>query len=177
MMHTGMTITVTEADSRIAALHVDSAGDSRGAEPGRRLLINIPKFLEPMFKVPEEARMPWLMYVSVAFGLGRHSLARICSTWFLRPCPKRWREAFSGPYRWIYNKYFVDEFYDSAVVESRLIDGSRELLWRVADVRIIDGAVNGVGTTASGVGSSAEAGAIRLHPQLCRMGGGRRSSW
>ena len=37
--------------------------------------INIPKYLEPMFQLPAEGGDEWLMYVSVAFGLGGIALA------------------------------------------------------------------------------------------------------
>lgn len=42
-----------------------------------------------------------------------------------------------------YSKFYVDEFYDSAIVQP----GTRlaKWLWRVGDVRMVDGAVNGVG--------------------------------
>jgi NADH-quinone oxidoreductase subunit L len=59
-------------------------------------------------------------------------------------------------YTLVYNKYFVDEIYDSAVVRP-VIGGSRELLWKRADVRVIDGAVNGIGARAVELG-----GVLRL---------------
>jgi NADH-quinone oxidoreductase subunit L len=52
----------------------------------------------------------------------------------------------------VYNKYFIDEAYDSAVVHP-VVDGSRSLLWRTIDAGAIDGTVNGVGTTARGIGN------------------------
>jgi NADH-quinone oxidoreductase subunit L len=112
--------------------------------------INIPKFLSPMFGEPHEGE-PWLMYVSVAMGLGGILLAFLF--YVVSPAiPEALARGFTGPYRWIYNKFYVDEFYDATVVEP-VIDGSRELLWRVADVRIIDGVVNGAGTTAGAAGN------------------------
>jgi NADH-quinone oxidoreductase subunit L len=125
--------------------------------------INIPQFLTPMFGEPHEGE-PWLMYVSVAMGLGGILIAYLF--YVVSPAvPDALARGFSGPYRWIYNKFYVDEFYDATVV-SPIIDGSRELLWRVADVRIIDGMVNGAGTTASGVGNllrRAQSGYIRSY--------------
>ena len=70
---------------------------------------------------------------------------------------------FSGIYKLIYNKYYVDEVYDATVI-SPTIDGSRAILWRIADATIIDGAVNGAGKVASGIGSllrKAQGGYIR----------------
>jgi NADH-quinone oxidoreductase subunit L len=125
--------------------------------------INIPQFLSPLFGEPHEGE-PWLMYVSVAMGLGGIALAALF--YLVSPAiPEALARGFSGPYRWIYNKFYVDEFYDATVVEP-LIDGSRALLWRVADVRIIDGIVNGAGTTAGAVGNllrRAQSGYIRTY--------------
>jgi NADH-quinone oxidoreductase subunit L len=125
--------------------------------------IDIPKFLSPIFGEPHEGEA-WLMYVSVAFGLGGILLAYVF--YVLSPAiPDGLAKAFSGPYRWMYNKYYVDEFYDATVVEP-MIDGSREFLWRVADAGIIDGVVNGAGETASAVGNllrRAQSGYIRSY--------------
>lgn len=41
------------------------------------------------------------------------------------------------------NKYYVDEIYDAALI-GPIENGSRGFLWKVVDVKIIDGAVNGV---------------------------------
>jgi NADH-quinone oxidoreductase subunit L len=131
---------------------------------GGGYFFNIPKYLEPIFKYQEESGNEWLMYVSVAAGLGGIALAALF--YLVSPgIPESIANTFSGPYRWVYNKYFVDEFYDSAVV-SPIVDGSRELLWRVGDVSIVDGAVNGVGTVARAVGSAlrlAQSGYIRSY--------------
>ena len=81
-------------------------------------------------------------------------------------------KAFSLPYRWIYNKYFVDEFYDSAVVDP-IVDGSRSLLWRMMDASGIDGIVNGTGKTARGIGDlvrQAQSGFIRSYAAWVVMG-------
>ena len=80
--------------------------------------------------------------VSVAFGLGGIALA----AWFyiFQPgLPDRIVATFSGLYKLIYNKYFVDEIYAATVVNP-VIEGSRAVLWKGVDVAIIDGAVNGV---------------------------------
>ena len=51
-----------------------------------------------------------------------------------------------GLYKLVYNKYYVDEIYDAAVVKP-LVAGSRTVLWK-AWSGLIDGMVNGVGTVA-----------------------------
>jgi NADH-quinone oxidoreductase subunit L len=48
------------------------------------------------------------------------------------------------------NKYYVDEFYDAAVVEP-IEQTSRFFLWKVVDVKIIDGFVNWVARGFSGL--------------------------
>ncbi len=54
--------------------------------------------------------------------------------------PARFSEMFGGvPYEWVYNKYYVDEFYDRAVVQPYLF-ATRALAW--FDSNIIDGVVN-----------------------------------
>jgi NADH-quinone oxidoreductase subunit L len=125
---------------------------------------NIPTFLSPLFPLQEGEAGAWLTWVSVAFGLGGIGLAYLF--YVVAPgIPESLVHVFKGPYKLIYNKYFVDELYDSAVV-TPVVDGSRTLLWRVADSRMIDGAVNGIGATARGVGSIlrlAQSGYIRSY--------------
>jgi NADH-quinone oxidoreductase subunit L len=125
--------------------------------------INVPKFLESMFPLAGESGDEWLMYVSVAAGVGGIALAYL----FYIVAP-RIPDALAN-IRWlytpIYNKYFVDEFYDATVIRPT-VDGSRTLLWRGADVGMIDGAVNGIGKTAraaGGVLKLAQSGYIRSY--------------
>jgi NADH-quinone oxidoreductase subunit L len=46
-----------------------------------------------------------------------------------------------GLYDLVYNKYYVDELYDATVVEP--IKNGSVVLWKEADAKVIDGAVNG----------------------------------
>ncbi len=69
----------------------------------------------------------------------------VAAFYFLKRRARRDRLAsrFSGLYRVLINKYYVDEIYDAALVQPiRII--SEDGLWRGLDVRVIDGAVNGV---------------------------------
>ncbi len=54
--------------------------------------------------------------------------------------------------RLIYNKYFVDEFYDAVV--RKPLDALSRLCYKFIDKEVIDGLVNGVGLAVRGVGSS-----------------------
>jgi NADH-quinone oxidoreductase subunit L len=134
--------------------------------------INIPKFLEPMFPLMEEAPgTEWTMYVSVAAGLTGIALAFFF--YIVAPSiPESLASTFSGPYRWLYNKYFVDELYDSVVV-SPTVDGSRSLLWRTMDAGGIDGIVNGTGKTARAIGAilrRLQSGSIRSYAAWVVLG-------
>ena len=66
------------------------------------------------------------------------------------------RDAVRPVYTLLSNKYWIDELYDALVVRS-VHWFSDKVLWRIADVRIIDGIVNGIGASARNLG-----GALRL---------------
>ena len=117
--------------------------------------IPIPHYLEPMFPHLEEAHDAWLGYVATGAGLLGILLAYVLYVASPRMSESMAR-TFSGPYRWLYNKYFVDEAYDAMVVEP-MVQGSRSVLWRGFDAMLIDGLVNGVGRRARGIG-----GGLRL---------------
>ncbi|MBX2976290.1 MAG: NADH-quinone oxidoreductase subunit L [Ignavibacteriaceae bacterium] len=50
---------------------------------------------------------------------------------------------FKGLYKILFNKYYVDEVYDTTVVKP-ILKSSESFLWKIADVKLIDGAVNGL---------------------------------
>jgi NADH-quinone oxidoreductase subunit L len=64
--------------------------------------------------------------------------------------PQRFVERFAGLYRWVHNKYFVDEFYDALFVRGMLKLGG--FLLKVADGWIIEGAVNGTAAVVKWAG-------------------------
>jgi NADH-quinone oxidoreductase subunit L len=67
-----------------------------------------------------------------------------------RQIPDRLAVQYSGVYKLLLNKYYVDEVYDAAIVQPIKVV-STEGLWRGMDVKIVDGAVNGAGYLVSGV--------------------------
>jgi NADH-quinone oxidoreductase subunit L len=112
--------------------------------------IPVPHFLEPAFPKFEAEENTMLMAFSVAAGLIGIGLAYLF--YVARPAmADSMAHTFSGPYRWLYNKYFVDEAYDATVVEP-VIQGSRSVLWRGFDAGLIDGIVNGIGRRSRNVG-------------------------
>jgi NADH-quinone oxidoreductase subunit L len=68
-----------------------------------------------------------------------------------RAAADRMAHRFAGVHRVLENKYYVDEIYDAAIVQPIQIV-SQEGLWKRLDVRVIDGAVNGVAETVGGMG-------------------------
>ena len=114
----------------------------------------IPHFLEPMFPKMHEGggEHAWLGMVATIAGLTGIAFAYIF--YVLKPSlPESMAHTFAGPFRWLTNKYYVDEAYDAMVVEP-VVQGSRSVLWRGMDVSVIDGIVNGVGRRASNVGGA-----------------------
>ena len=70
------------------------------------------------------------------------------------------------------HKYYVDEAYDAAIVQPIKV-GSINLLWKIIDVRIIDGAVNGAGHLASLFGGALrhlQSGLARSYVALVVLG-------
>ena len=79
---------------------------------------------------------------------------------------------FRGLHRLLLNKYYVDEIYDTAVVQPiRIV--SEQALWKGVDVGLIDGAVNGAGVTvrgASGWLRLVQTGSIRAYAASLMLG-------
>ncbi len=71
--------------------------------------------------------------------------------WLKNPqIPASMAARFPGLHRLLLNKYYVDEMYDAAIVHP-IQAASTHGLWKVADARIIDGAVNVTGYLVAGV--------------------------
>jgi NADH-quinone oxidoreductase subunit L len=122
-------------------------------------------FLEPSFgpvaavgavggvagEAAEGAPETTLMILSVIVAIAGIGIA----AWFFlrnREAADRVAAQFSGLHRLLSNKYYVDEVYDTAVVQPIHII-SEDGLWKGVDVGVIDRTVNGV---AGAVGGSGE---------------------
>jgi NADH-quinone oxidoreductase subunit L len=92
------------------------------------------------------------VFISVAAGLIGIGLAYFF--YVLAPAvPEVIARAAGGLYMLVYNKYFVDELYDAAVVHP-LRDGSRSVLWHGVDENVLDRTVNAVGRRARNIGGA-----------------------
>ena len=82
--------------------------------------------------------------ILVSVGVALFGIFMALRTYLWRPATATaLRARLEGVHRLLENKYWVDEFYDTTVV--RPIVGVSEWLWRVWDVRVVDGLVNGTG--------------------------------
>jgi NADH-quinone oxidoreductase subunit L len=117
--------------------------------------IPIPAFLANVFPAMESPENFSLVVISVVFGLGGIALAYLM--YVVKPSlADSLASGLGGLYTAVYNKWYVDEIYDAAVVNP-VVKGSETVLWKGADAGLIDGGVNGVGSAARGVG-----GVLRL---------------
>jgi NADH-quinone oxidoreductase subunit L len=132
-------------------------------------------FLEPSFTAGAATAAHGEAHPSLAleFGLmGASTLAAfggiaIAAFYFLRrpDAAATLAERFSGAHRLLLHKYYVDELYDAVVVQPirRISDRG---LWRGVDVRVIDGAVNGLGAGVLGTGGllrRLQSGSVRAY--------------
>ncbi len=65
--------------------------------------------------------------------------------------PQKLAASFSGLYRLLLNKYYVDEIYDALIVRP-IQRVSQTVLWQFFDVRVIDATVNGAADAARNFG-------------------------
>jgi NADH-quinone oxidoreductase subunit L len=112
----------------------------------------IEHWLDPVF---ERARMKLvsggyesesLEYLLIALSVAVAAAGIFLAwTWYLRKkeMPERFRSKAPGLYTLLWNKYYVDEAYDAAIVKP-IVQGSEKLLWRGFDVGVIDWLVNAV---------------------------------
>jgi NADH-quinone oxidoreductase subunit L len=122
------------------------------------------KFLEPVFAAPNGSEAGTAEAVAHALETPLAIVAVIIAAlgglaaWWLylkQPDkPHALAKSFGGAYQTLLHKYYVDEFYNAAVVRP-LIWLSTNVFWKTVDVSIIDGAVNGIaeGITVVGDGT------------------------
>jgi NADH-quinone oxidoreductase subunit L len=125
--------------------------------------IEIPVWLKPLF--PENVGQPhYLVWISSAAGIVGIFLAFMFYL-MVPSIPDALTRSFKWVYGLVFNKYYVDEVYNATVVNP-VIKGSRTVLWRGVDATVIDGAVNGLGFRARGIGAVlrlAQSGYIRSY--------------
>ncbi len=111
---------------------------------------NVPRYLENLFPMAEASGSAsvnlTLQIVSVLAGVIGILVAY--ALYVVRPgLPESLARSMGGVYRLVYNKFFVDEIYNGAIVQPTLV-GSRAVLLNGIDHGVIDSLVNG---TADGI--------------------------
>jgi NADH-quinone oxidoreductase subunit L len=116
-------------------------------------------FLAPLFPHAEHGGAEshglerWLMIVSVGVALAGIRLAY--ALYVRNPArPERLAARFKGVYTLLLNKYRVDEIYTYLFVDG-LVHRLAKVLYSIGDVKIVDGAVNGI---ARMIGKTSEEG-------------------
>jgi NADH-quinone oxidoreductase subunit L len=74
--------------------------------------------------------------------------------------------------RLLENKYYVDEIYDATVIQPILVI-SREGLWKIFDLGVIDGLIHGLGRTVVGLGRTVrymQIGFVRVYAAIILVG-------
>jgi NADH-quinone oxidoreductase subunit L len=138
-------------------------------------------FLEPSVQVPVNAAADAaahadhgvetvLMITSSAIALLGIGIAAFL--YLKRPeLPDVFAARFPGVYQFLVNKGYIDELYDSAVVQP-IKSLSEHVLWK-GDARVIDGAVNGAGQIIFETGSlvrQAQTGSVRTYAVSVLLG-------
>jgi NADH-quinone oxidoreductase subunit L len=154
---------------------------------------HIESFLEPSFAAPAAAASETqgpagehpaagevhadtateLVLMGVSSGIAVAGVLIAMFFWLRRPqASEAMAQRFRGVHRVLLNKYYVDELYDSAVVQpiKQLSTGG---LWKGVDAGLIDGMVNGVGLTVragSGGLRRAQTGSVRTYAASLFLG-------
>jgi NADH-quinone oxidoreductase subunit L len=112
-----------------------------------------------------------LMAVSIVAAIGGIGIATFFFLMKKRAADEM-AERFSGVHRVLANKYYVDEIYDTALIQPiRIV--SEEGLWKGVDAGVIDRAVNGVGDIVGGsseVLRRIQTGSVRVYAASLFLG-------
>lgn len=112
-----------------------------------------------------------LMALSVALALSAIYMAYVIYT-RKREIAEKTAELFKGLYTLLFNKYYIDEIYEAAIVKP-IQNISEKFLWKIADNKIIDGAVNGAAAViekSSGVIRKMQTGIAQFYAMIMMIG-------
>jgi NADH-quinone oxidoreductase subunit L len=114
-----------------------------------------------------------LTLMAVSVGLAGAGISIAMFFWLRRPqAAAAMAQRFAGVHRLLLNKYYVDEIYDTVIVQpiKQLSTGG---LWKGVDAGVIDGMVNGVGLTVragSGGLRRVQTGSVRTYAASLFLG-------
>jgi NADH-quinone oxidoreductase subunit L len=113
------------------------------------------------------------MLMAISTGIAFAGIGIAWFFWQRRPqAAAALERQFSGVHRLLLNKYYFDEIYNAVIVQpiKQLSTGA---LWKGMDAGLIDGTVNGVGTSVEGVSSSLrrlQTGSVRIYAASLFLG-------
>ncbi len=140
---------------------------------GWHWLIDVPGFLQPVFRLPEAHvhHVGWLMPAAIGVALAGIAVAAFLYTLYA-DVPARLKERLGGVYRVLDAKYGFDRAYD-AFASRVVVGGSETLLWKGIDTSVIDRAVNGAGEVTAAVSRRVrllQSGVVRGYALVILMG-------
>lgn len=83
----------------------------------------------------------------------------------------RLKDKLSGVHRLLYGKYFIDELYNAVIVTPLVV--ASKFLWKIIDVLIIDGFLNGMAVVIGDISTSlrpAQSGILRTYVTIFLVG-------
>jgi NADH-quinone oxidoreductase subunit L len=114
-------------------------------------LFNVPHYLDAFFPVSEASGNSLILQV-VATSVGLIGILIAAAFYVVRPgLPEAFARSMGGFYTLVYNKFFVDEIYDAAIVNPTL-EGSRTVLLNGVDHGLLDRMVNGAAGAVRSIG-------------------------
>jgi NADH-quinone oxidoreductase subunit L len=113
----------------------------------------------------------WLL-MGLSVGIAAAGIGLAYYFWLVnRAAAARFARSAAGLYTLLLNKYYIDELYNVIVV--RPVAFMALVLWKGADVALIDGSVNGVGKVVSGTSNRLrrlQTGSIRAYAASLFLG-------
>lgn len=119
----------------------------------------IEQWLEPIFAstryklLAGEQEGEILEYIVMVFSVGVALIGMYIARWIYlqrKDIAKLIVQRYPRIYRWLVNKYFIDEVYD-AVIVNPVVNISKHYIWEGVDVSLIDGIVNGTAKMISAI--------------------------
>jgi NADH-quinone oxidoreductase subunit L len=131
-------------ETHAASTH-DSTAATAAAEPG----VQAVSTQHTETSADEHLERTELMLMGISSGVAIAGILIAVYFWLRNPAAAAAMASRLRPiYTLLYNKYYVDELYDTLLVQP-IKQLSIKGLWRGADAILIDGAVNGVGTVVN----------------------------
>jgi NADH-quinone oxidoreductase subunit L len=116
-------------------------------------------FLEPSLALAvnresaESSHSMELLFAVLSIGVAISGIFLAYRLYIVHPnSPAKLANRWKGIHRVLFRKYYVDELYDAAII-APVHKGSTDILWKRADVGIIDAMVNGTGQTIRSLAS------------------------